>query len=634
MDFDLETKADENFFGALKRHNTNLGHLFEHENQGVEQKDSLKYQPMTVTELKSPATTSKNLMGATTTTSPITTVQAWQTLLAKVAQAYKGGVPVGKVGVALLQNVEKDCRIIIYKAKLNVLSTCSLRADMPQVHRRNNYLQFYDDDFLCWSIYFDADANTEEFVAKLNELKIEVKTDDEQKTASQELTTDSEYVADEKSELCKSRQLKIIEVIEKPPIIANKPTKSALITRMTKMGGQALPKLPPLPPHVQSSVDATDSSDTETISTRMALAPTHHKHQPTPRNSNRALAKPQVLPVSELSYVAQPAAAVGAFESQFMQMMLTENRTHNCELRMNVGKLESKVDKVLDKIDLLRSSAVAKSGHKEDELIELEEKVLELKKENRRLRQAIEENPHNTPTPSCEQILQMYSAELAAVNLNNIDSLERLVGDLLRQRASLHEKLEQWERDLALKNIELKSHQTRLDDDEDMLAKTIAKNEHLEVEIKSYQKRLIDKEKLECDLRHQLAESNKECIVQRQQYEECKHMEMKANDLIAELRAQKQKLQLELDEKSRSEMVIRENHKSRHEAAIEDDYSNPKLPIEKQIETVLKKTMNNLYANLAIKLENIVPMQKNAIIAIVGKTIREETLRAMDELKK
>ncbi|XP_053951319.1 uncharacterized protein LOC128858822 [Anastrepha ludens] len=639
MDFSLDAKTDEDFFGALKRENTNLEHLFEYETQrgvGSEKQESLKYQP---TKQAAADNAVKSVAGGA-----VTTVQAWQTLLARVAQAYKEGVSIGKVGVALLQSVKNEYRIIIYKAKLNVLTTCSLRTEMAQIHRQNNYLQFYDDDLRCWSIYFDVEANTEEFVAKLAELKIEVS--EGEKNERYDVISETEITQNKNLEFHANKQIDA-KGAEKPVVAATKPSKTSLITRMAKMG-QQLPKLSAAA-HLESSVDATDSSDAEIVST--PIESTLLKHQSTTRNSNRMLAKTQPLPVSQINHYANSTVS-SAFDSPFMQMMLSENRTHSSELRMNINRLESKFEKVIDKIDLLNSSSSDKTN-KEDEILALEEKVLELKKENRRLRQASKGKNENVDTTSCEQILQMYSEELENVNLANTNSLERLVGDLLQQRAALHEKLEELKKDLTEKNVQLKTHQSHIDDEQDMLAKTIVKveqfeeevkvlrkhlkdkekieidlrqelaesnkediaqrqQEKLEGEVKSLQQHLVEKEKMESDLRHQLVESNKECIEQRQKYEESRQKEALATDLVRDLQEQNIKLERKLDEHHRF---------------------GESLPVEKQIEAVLKKTMNNLYASLSTKLENVVPMQKNAVIAIVGKTIREETLKTMDELK-
>ncbi|XP_011199608.3 centriolin [Bactrocera dorsalis] len=613
MDFSLDASTDEDFFGSLKRQNTNLENLFGLEaqhNAGKEEQDSLKYQPV--------KQTSVNLNEKKVNSSPSTMVQAWQTILAKVAHAYKEGVAVGKVGVALLKSIENEHRIIIYKAKLNVLTTCSLRNETVQIHRHNNYLQFYDDDLCCWSVYFDASANTEEFVAKLIELNIKI--GEEVNKEGKEFIPETDTELPNKEDILTNNQI-FLKSVEKPPIAPAKPTKTTLITRMAKMG-QQLPKME-LPSHVQSSAEVTDSSDTETISTPITTP--RHLQNSTPRSSNRALSTTQAIPFSQVNPYAVSNINTN-FDSQFMHMMLSENRTQGSELRMNISRLEGKVEKVLDKIDLLHTSSSHKLN-KEDEILALEEKVLELKKEHRKLRQTIEEKNENLPEANCQQILRMYSAELEQVNLANFDSLERLVGDLLKQRATLHEKLEKWEKELTEKNLQLKTHQIRLNDDQDMLANTIASKHQLEEELKTLQQRLVECESSESDLRQQLTQSKNEILAQQQLVEECKQRETEANNTLLELQTQNADLQKKLEEKEKLEL---ESQRINANIALRCENE---LSVEQQIETVLKKTMNNLYASLAAKLETIVPMQKHAVIAVVGKTIREETLRAMDELE-
>ncbi|XP_011186453.1 CAP-Gly domain-containing linker protein 1 [Zeugodacus cucurbitae] len=614
MDFSLDANTDEDFFGSLKRQNTNLDNLFGLETQhnlGNDDQDTLKYQPVKQTPT--------NLIEKKPTSSPSTTVQAWQTILAKVAQAYKEGVAMGKVGVALLKSVENEYRIIIYKAKLNVLTTCSLRTETVQIHRHNNYLQFYDDDLCCWSVYFDASANTEEFVAKLIEVNIKIGEDVNKER--KEFIPETEPAQLTTEDVLSNNQL-FLKSLEKPPIAPAKPTKTTLITRMAKMG-QQLPKME-LPAHVQSSGEVTDSSDTETISTPMTTP--RHIQNSTPRSSNRALATTQAIPISQINHYPLHSNLNSGFESQFMQMMMTENRTQSSELRMNINRLEGKVEKVLDKIDLLHTSSSHKLN-KEDEILLLEEKVLELKKENRKLRQTIEERSEIAPHTTCQQIMRMYSTELAEVKLANVDSLEKLVGDLLKQRTALHEKLEEWDKELTEKSLQLKTHQIRLNDDQDMLANTIASKHQLEEELKTMQQRLEESENNESELRQQLALSNKEILAQRQLSEECKQREAQVNNSLLELQTQNATVQKKLEEMEKMDL---ENQRHNAATALRHD---SELTVEQQIETVLKKTMNNLYASLAAKLETIVPMQKHAVIAIVGKTIREETLRAMDELE-
>lgn len=589
----------------------NLFGLETQQNLGKEEQESLKYQPVKQTPV--------NLNEKKVKSTPSTTVQAWQTILAKVAQAHKEGVSVGKVGVALLKSIENEYRIIIYKAKLNVLTTCSLRNETVQIHRHNNYLQFYDDDLCCWSVYFDASANTEEFVAKLIELNIKI--GEEVDKDPKEFIPETEPELLNKEDVLSNNHI-FVKSVEKPTIASAKPAKTTLITRMAKMG-QQLPKME-LPSHVQSSADVTDSSDTETISTPMTMP--HLMQNSTPRSSNRALSTAQTLPISQINHY--PISNINSsFESQFMQMMLSENRTQGSELRMNISRLEGKVEKVLDKIDLLHTSSSHKLN-KEDELLTLEEKVLELKKENRQLRQAIEEKNENAPQATCQQILRMYSAELEQVHLANVESLERLVGDLLEQRTALNEKLEEWEKELTEKNLQLKTQQIRLNDDQDMLANTIASKHQLEEELKNTQQRLVECENSVSDLRQQLAKTNNEILAQQQLCEECKQREIQANDSLLELQTQNATLQKKLEVKEKLQL---ESQRLNADIALRRD---DELTVEQQIETVLKKTMNNLYASLAAKLENIVPMQKHAVVAIVGKTIREETLRAMEELEK
>lgn len=71
---------------------------------------------------------------------------------------------------------------------------------------------------------------------------------------------------------------------------------------------------------------------------------------------------------------------------------LTESRVNSSESRMHMSKLETKLDRVLDKIDMLKLNAGNRTAdEKDDEILQLEEKIVDLKKENRAMKQEIKE---------------------------------------------------------------------------------------------------------------------------------------------------------------------------------------------------------------------------------------------------
>uniref|UniRef100_A0A182VRD9 WH1 domain-containing protein n=1 Tax=Anopheles minimus TaxID=112268 RepID=A0A182VRD9_9DIPT len=294
----------------------------------------------------------------------------WSIVRASVVTAYKlvdgDNVFLGKVGLALL-NSTIGYRLLLYRTKTEVLGTVTLERD-TKVLLTQDYLQFtVDDSKDFWSVRFENE-------------------------------TDRQVLLNAIDDCCRVEREPVIEEplseVEKDPE-PSKNKRSELAARMARMGGQAMPpmleksKAPPIPTTAPGS-DSSDTSDSkvETISTR-----------PTRRPNAMSAVNMQMVPMagmvptnaSGMPGSGQPTGATMADVN--FNLVMSENRMQNTEMRMNLTKLESKLDRVLDKIDLLNvhrsGDRPASVADKDAEVLELEEKLLELKRANHALKNKV-----------------------------------------------------------------------------------------------------------------------------------------------------------------------------------------------------------------------------------------------------
>uniref|UniRef100_A0A182SL28 WH1 domain-containing protein n=1 Tax=Anopheles maculatus TaxID=74869 RepID=A0A182SL28_9DIPT len=293
----------------------------------------------------------------------------WTIVRASVVTAYKlvegDNVFLGKVGLALL-NSSSGHRLLLYRTKTDVLGTVTLTRD-TKILLKQDYLQFRADDSNdFWSILFESESDRQAL-----------------------LTTIESWCCVEREPLVEE-PLSEVEKDPDPP----KSKRSELAARMARMGGQAMPsmheksKAPPIPTTAPGS-DSSDTSDSkiETITTR-----------PTTRRPNlMSTVSMQMVPLAGMMPTTgngMPSQATGATMADMnFNLVMSENRMQNTEMRMNLTKLESKLDRVLDKIDLLNVHGAgdrpSSAADKDAEVLELEEKLLELKRANHALKSKV-----------------------------------------------------------------------------------------------------------------------------------------------------------------------------------------------------------------------------------------------------
>lgn len=182
-----------------------------------------------------------------------------------------------------------------------------------------------------------------------------------------------------------------------------------------------------------------------------------------------------------------------------------ESRMQNTELRMNLTKLEQRIDRVLDKIDTIAvqpspgvgrminssCSASTTSADAEAELIAMEERMLALRKENlamRRQLHSLATKPTADDSAASMDAVRCECEQLRAANADltkRVRALETTGADMCRQLAEHDESSDRLEQ-LELANLDLlnllnterltnKQMQTKLESQttDDQLAETV-----------------------------------------------------------------------------------------------------------------------------------------------------------------
>lgn len=273
----------------------------------------------------------------------------------------------GSVGIAVIVT-NAEYRVILYRSKQDVLSTFSLSTSSEKViYVKNDYVQYHDDVTHFWSIRFTTNTDRDEFLAA-----VKTRCSIEKETV--------EKLAENEQPKCFEVKNNIAE-----PLLPN--SQSTLIDRMAKMGQQILPS--GVFPSKEVSSDSEDHESYPSQPQRNTIVASKWKPDVPSRSMKYPTSKtPPVLSANTLiSY--NPTVHSMTSDTE-MVSLFTENRFQNTEVRMCLSKLESKIERVLDKVDLIREANSTSSNKPksdlEEEIIKLEEKLLNLKKENRQLR--------------------------------------------------------------------------------------------------------------------------------------------------------------------------------------------------------------------------------------------------------
>lgn len=237
----------------------------------------------------------------------------------------------GQLGLALLKNpTEGASKLILYKTKEIILSTLQLTND-TKVYWKPPYLQYRDTQNEFWSLLFSSDADSAAFFAKLEEACTIDRNDITKNEGNATKPADS--AGDTKSNTPMEATTEDIEKTEAAK------AKSDVVYRVAKIGHQ----LPRIKPSTEDDSDSTLPPDVEkvprnrTVNSAQSITDKIHPSMhipPKPTNFSVALQSPMW---SSSTFDLNSYAA--------------ENRIQNTEVRMNLSKLDTKLDRVLDNVE-------------------------------------------------------------------------------------------------------------------------------------------------------------------------------------------------------------------------------------------------------------------------------------------
>ncbi|XP_017055068.1 uncharacterized protein LOC108097343 [Drosophila ficusphila] len=346
--------SHEDFFDKLRSDSgpRNLRQIFEDDDRPLENESpSLRYQPG---GSKKPQSTKKPLATRSSTADtgdPPTSTATWNTVIAKVVHAYQNTENLGRVGLALSILGEMEAfKLIVYKSKHQVLTTLQLRPRGGKVILRESYLQFYNDEQRFWSLRFDKEPDEREFVGFMIKYQLPV-----EQFASETSSPSSESLS--RQAVSKSSSSSGKETTPCPP----QPQPRL------RVGIPSLEKLDDYEPDQEPDRAAADEDVIVTPLPRPIGSSNNH-------SKSLTVANPAVKPSENLRAV------------KTLDKFLDEQRASGLSI-------EHKMDAILQAMNRMGKAGAPVEAHSdsvlerdsEDEMLELEQKLLNLKRENRAL---------------------------------------------------------------------------------------------------------------------------------------------------------------------------------------------------------------------------------------------------------
>ncbi|XP_043658264.1 uncharacterized protein LOC122623279 [Drosophila teissieri] len=423
----------QDFFDKLRSESAprNLRQIFEDDDRPLaNESTSLRYQPGS--SKKSQAGKRPAMSRSSTLETGDPPPAAWNTAIAKVVHAYQSNENVGRVGLALSILGEMEAsKLIVYRSKSQVLTTLQLTPRGGKVILRESYLQFYDDEQRCWSLRFDKETDEQEFVTLMRKNKLPV-----EHFLSEVSSSASPSCEDSKSQVKST----VTKATANPP----QPQPRSRV---------ALPTLEK--PDDEEPVEEPTPSNEDVIVTPLPRPIGSSNSQRKPSSSSLAVATTAPsgdtpLAVTTLDKYLDEQRASGVLMEHKMDAILQAMN------RMGGGKSSVPPEKSSDPL-LERDS--------EDEMLELEQKLLNFKRENRALmrnlkaREQALEDLRCSACALCEELLVQNSdlkeqnAQLLAskhisdastaspAHCRSCEQSSRQIAKMQRQIAALHEAL-------------------------------------------------------------------------------------------------------------------------------------------------------------------------------------------------
>uniref|UniRef100_A0A8D8DZC1 FK506-binding protein 15 n=1 Tax=Culex pipiens TaxID=7175 RepID=A0A8D8DZC1_CULPI len=480
----------------------------------------------------------------TSSSSTTTTVEAaseWNLLQASVVTAYKlvnnENTAQGKLGIALLSS-GTDFKILLYRSKTDALATLNI-STATKLFLKQDYLQFQSDDDSFWSVLFEAVAERDRLLATVGQ----VCSVEQEKPPPRPVPASRTTAA---------------PIVEEPESDVDRSNRASLISRMARVGQPILPQ----DKAAVASTTEVDSSDTD-AAVRIETIPRHRR---TGSGGGKMTIGMQMVPSTALSSAIAGQNMLQTAADCNFNMFMAENRMQGTEVRMNLSKLESKLDRVLDKIDLLNVGGNSAEGKslldKDEDILALEEKVLELKKENHALKGKV----------------RTLEAEGKSIKENSLAKEDLLEAE---------EKCRELGEKVAMLERELKTSQNKSNEDRAQFERKVE----------------------EISLKDEVIEGKtKEVRVLEEQLQIAQSMEKETSEANAALQKQIESLKESLN-------------------AVEQQLEDQKVSgttNKTLLDGLVKDIMNNCYQRLSERIED------GKILKIIGQTIKQETKAALD----
>lgn len=235
--------------------------------------------------------------------------------------------------------------------------------------------------------------------------------------------------------------------------------KANILSRMAKMGKKIV-----LPNKQSTTSEISDSSDTESsklskpkIAQRKPISASRLSSSPTTALQIAKIQPGPIVHSVDIFKHEKSSTSMGAPSDGNLNLMMMQNT----EIRFNLSKLENKVEKILDKIDLLSVSTTTNqntipkhdknNNNRDEEILELEEKVLSLKKDNLHLKFKIRE----------QEASEVSSEEIYNLKVE-VEALTQEKSNISNDVQNMKQKLEQQEVVQNQKNADIGELQSQL----------------------------------------------------------------------------------------------------------------------------------------------------------------------------
>ncbi|XP_049531302.1 histone-lysine N-methyltransferase, H3 lysine-79 specific [Anopheles darlingi] len=345
----------------------------------------------------------------------------WVIVRASIVSAYKlvdnENKFLGKVGLVLLKSSTAH-RLLLYRTKSDVLCAATLNRE-TKLLLKQDYLQFRADETNeFWSILFESESDRAVMLPLIEncctierEPLVEEPASEPEKEPEEEPAKQINNNNNNSNNTGNSNSRKI-----------------QLVARMARMG-QAIPlppekqrlstDAPPIPSSPPALAGGSDSSD-DTSDSKIETIPSRSIPIAARRPNVTHTLNMQMVPLAGMMTTTGTGGHSANSTDVNLNLIMSETRMQNTEVRMNLTKLESKLDRVLDRIDLLSvhgDRGASSALDKDAELLQLEEKVLDLKRDNHSLRaklqseQQVAEERRSQHAQLMEKIRSLTEAE-------------------------------------------------------------------------------------------------------------------------------------------------------------------------------------------------------------------------------